>query len=292
MITKLLVAVALPLCIAWNTVPAYSQVGVAAVRGVTLRPDGAPLPEAQVLIHNQSDNSDRNLVSGPDGAFAAVNLKPGRYTLIASKEGFLTSSAAVQLKARENLQVALALSARAIVGTAAAAQPVSIPPQGADPGSEARQARALEAMQERIERLEAMQKRIEQLEAELSQVKAQSPAPPAASKPAPAAQTAAAAAPPPPSHTAPELPLYASLSTPSLGSLSTPPALPAGPLAAGNLPAGPSPAPPAMRRCRLEPRPRVLPSALRAWLSACLALLSARGPAVLPPKLLSALIDE
>jgi hypothetical protein len=200
------------------------------------------LAEAQVRIHNQSDNSDQSVVSGPDGAFAAVNLKPGRYTLIASKEGFLTSSAAVQLKAHENLQVALALSARAIVGTAPASQPAAVPPQGADAGTEARQARALEAMQERIERLEAMQKRIEQLEAELNQVKAQSAAPPAASKPAPAAQTAAAAAPPSPSHTAPELPLYASLSTPPLGSLATHPAPPAAPLAAGNLPAGPPPA--------------------------------------------------
>jgi hypothetical protein len=242
MITKLLVAVALPLCIAWNAVPAYSQVGVGAVRGVTLRPDGAPLPEAQVLIHNQSDNSDQNVVSGPDGAFAAVNLKPGRYTLIASKEGFLTSSAAVELRAHENLQVALALSARAIVGTAAASKAAAIPPQGADPGSEARQARALEAMQERIERLEAMQKRIEQLEAELNQVKGQSPAPPAASMPAPATQTVAAAEPPAAGHTAPELPLYASLSTPPLGSLATHPAPPAAPLAAGNLPAGPPPA--------------------------------------------------
>ena len=77
MITKLLVTVALPVCIAWNTVPAYAQVGVSVVRGVTLRPDGAPLPEAQVLIHNQSDNTDRSVVSGPDGAFVAVNRQAG-----------------------------------------------------------------------------------------------------------------------------------------------------------------------------------------------------------------------
>jgi len=208
--------VVLPVCIAWYTVPAYAQLGVGVVRGVTLRPDGAPLPETQVLIHNQIDNSDRNVVSGPDGAFVVVNLKPGRYTLIASKEGFLTSSAAVQLKAQENLQVALALSARAMVGATAPAQPVAAPP---DP-----QAKTLEAMQERIERLEAMQERIERLEAELNQVRSQSAAPPAASR------------------TTPELPLYASLGDPSLGSISTRPSPPAGPLVAGNLPAGPAPA--------------------------------------------------
>jgi hypothetical protein len=238
MLTKLILTVALPVCIASYVVPAQAQVGVSVVRGVTLRPDGAPLPEAQVLIHNQSDNTDRSVVSGPDGAFVAVNVKPGRYTLIASKEGFLTSSAAVQVKAHENLQVALALSARAIVGTAAPSQFVAAPPQqGTQQAAASQQAKVLEAMQERIEHLEVMRKRIEQLEAELNQVKAQSGAPAAAAKPVPAIETAAA---PAASHTTPELPLYATLGAPSLGSLSTRPAPPVGPLVAGNLPAGPA----------------------------------------------------
>ncbi|MGA2736156.1 MAG: outer membrane beta-barrel protein [Bryobacteraceae bacterium] len=211
--TKLIVTLALPMCLAWTTIAAYAQVGASVVRGVTLRPDGAPLPEAQVLIHNQTDNSDQSVVSGPDGAFVAANLKPGRYTLIASKEGFLTSSAALQLKAHESASVALALSARAMVAATAPVQPVAAPAEA--------QTKTLEAMQERIERLEAMQKRIEQLEAELNQVKSQAAAP--ATK-----------------QTAQELPLYASLGTPSLGSLATRPAPPAPPLIAGIPPAGPA----------------------------------------------------
>jgi TolA-binding protein len=177
---------------------------VSAIHGVTLRPDGAPLPEAQVLIHNQNDSSDQSVVSGPDGAFAAVNLKPGRYTLIASKEGFLTSSAAVQLKAHENLRMALALSAKATVSATAPSQAGAVPAERATQSAAAPQGNVLEAMQQRIERLEAMQKRIEQLEAELSQVKAQSAAALTASRP-PADQ-----------HAAPVLPLYASLAAPSL----------------------------------------------------------------------------
>ena len=187
MITRLLVTVVLPACIAWNIVPAYGQLIVSAIHGVTLRPDGAPLPEAQVLIHNQNDNSDQSVVSGPDGAFAAVNLKPGRYTLIATKEGFLTSSAAVQLKGHENLRLALALSARATVSATAPSQAGAVPAERAAQSAAASQGDALEAMQHRIERLEAMQKRIEQLEAELNQVKAQSAAALTASgQPAPA----------------------------------------------------------------------------------------------------------
>jgi hypothetical protein len=211
-------AVALPLSIAWTTVPAHAETPFSVVHGVTLEPNGVPLPGALVAIHGQDDNSNRNVVSGPDGTFNFENLKPGRYLLIASKDGFLTSSALVELKAREPLQVALALSSKDL-GAGAAAQ-----------------AKALQAMQERVERLEAMQKRIDQLEAELSQVKAQPAPPPAASKP-PAAdtQTATVAAQPAANHTAPQ-PLYASLDTPPLRALSTRPSAPAAPLTAGILP--------------------------------------------------------
>jgi len=205
MITRLFVAIAMPVCIAISIVPAYAQLVASAIHGVTLRPDGAPLAEAQVLIHNQKDNSDQSVVSGPDGAFAAVNLKPGRYTLIASKEGFLTSSAALQLKGHENLRVALALSARAAVSATAPAPAGAVPAEPVVP-SAAAQAKTLEAMQERIEHLEAMQQRIEQLEAELKREKAQADAALTASRQPPAAQSAAA----------PALPLYASLATPSL----------------------------------------------------------------------------
>jgi len=227
MINKLLVAVALPAWIACNTVPAYGQAVVSAIHGVTVRPDGVALPEAQVVIHNQSDNSDWSVVSGANGAFVAANLKPGQYQLIASKEGFFTSSAVVRLRAHENLQVELALSARQPAGSAAPVQSAAAPP-----------AMTID------ERFEAMQKHIEQLEAELRRMKAQSAAPPA-TKPA-------------------DLPLYASLGTPSLGSLSTRPASPDGPLSAGLGPAPvttPGPAVPVAQEAPATPQAAAAPPA-------------------------------
>ncbi|MGA2131506.1 MAG: TonB-dependent receptor [Bryobacteraceae bacterium] len=186
------------------------------VHGVTLRPDGAPLAEAQVVIHSQRDNTDQSVVSGQDGAFVAVNLKPGRYQLIASKDGFLTSSAFVSVKAHEDLRVALALSARAGV---LAAAPSAVPSAPAVAGSEAK---AIEAMQARIDRLEAMQKRIDQLEGELRQVKAQ-----------PATQAAS----PDAGRKTPDAPLYASLGTPSLTNLPSRPPAPDSLASLGNPPA-------------------------------------------------------
>jgi Putative beta-barrel porin-2, OmpL-like. bbp2/Carboxypeptidase regulatory-like domain len=216
MITRLLVTVALPACIALNIVPAYAQLVVSGIHGVTLRPDGVPLPEAQVLIHNQNDNTDQSVVSGPDGVFAAVNLKPGQYTLIASKEGFLTSSAAVQLKAHENLRMALALSARDTVAATAPRQAGPVPAERLVPTAASTEAKTLESMQERIERLEAMQQRIEQLEANLKREEAKVDAALTASRLPPTIPATAGAAQPADQHTAaPGLPLYASLATPS-----------------------------------------------------------------------------
>ncbi len=83
------------------------------MHGVTLRPDGAPLSEALVLICSQSGNSVQSVVSAADGSFAIEHLKPGRYQLIAAKEGFLTSSASIEVKAREDLRVVLAISSGA-----------------------------------------------------------------------------------------------------------------------------------------------------------------------------------
>ena len=185
------------------------------------------MPEASVALHGQDDNSNQNVMSGSDGAFTFENLKPGRYLLIASKDGFLTSSALVQVKRHDRLQVALALSSKDPTGSAGAA---------------ASQAKALEAMQERLdamqkrmEQFDAMQKRIEQLDAELSQVRAPAALPSTAPKPASAdTQAATAAAEPAAGHAAPPLPLYASLSTPPLNSPSTRPS-PAGPLSTTTL---------------------------------------------------------
>jgi hypothetical protein len=209
--------VALPLCVAWSIAPAHAETPFCAVHGVTLRLDGAPLPAALVAINGQEDNSNRNVVSGPDGTFTFEDLKPGQYLLIASKDGFLTSSALVQLKAQDRLQVALALSSKDPAGMAGAASA---------------QAKALEIMQERLEEMQkrmeqfdAMQKRIEQLDAELSQVKVQAAAPSTPPRPSPSdTQATAAAALPSVGHTAPQLPLYASLGTPALSSFSTRPA--------------------------------------------------------------------
>ena len=216
MTTRLLVTVVVAASTTLSIVPAYAAPEVGAVYGITLRPDGVPLPRAQVLIHGQGHNSDRSVVSGPDGTFAVVNLEPGSYQLIASKEGFVTSSATIQVKISENLSIALALSARETGGAAPAERVI--------PSTASAQADTIAAMQKRIEHLEAMQERIEQLEAELKREKAQTaqyaslatPSPVAVPANPPAPMALPAAATPAPQAEAPPAAPQAAPATPAV----------------------------------------------------------------------------
>jgi hypothetical protein len=60
------------------------------LRGVTLRSNNRPLAQVLIVVHSVEDNLDRTVVSGPDGSFAVVNLKPGEYQVTASKTGFVS----------------------------------------------------------------------------------------------------------------------------------------------------------------------------------------------------------
>src|SRR5579864_2071849 len=110
-----------------------------ALRGMTRDPGGRLLPGAQVTVHNVGDASDITVVSGGDGAFLVTSLAPGQYQVSAKAEGFATVAAAdVTVANHETAQMDLSLAKSA-----------------ADAGMSPTIAKALEAMQKRIEHLEA-----------------------------------------------------------------------------------------------------------------------------------------
>jgi hypothetical protein len=92
---------------------AQSNLGI--VRGETRDPGGLlSLANAQVWLHSIDESSDRSVVSGSDGAFLVEDLKPGRYQLWATKEGFATSSTATfDLAAGQHLNMDLPLGQKA-----------------------------------------------------------------------------------------------------------------------------------------------------------------------------------
>ncbi len=107
--------------------------------GVTRDPHGQSLPQAQVTVHSVAESSDLTVVSGSDGAFLVATLHPGQYQVSAKSEGFAT----------------LAVAIVTVTNHQTAQMDLSLARSAPDPGMSPAVAKALEAMQKRIEQLEA-----------------------------------------------------------------------------------------------------------------------------------------
>jgi hypothetical protein len=71
---------------------ASSPSSLSIVRGETRDPGGLlPVANAHVWVRGLDEDSDRSVESESDGTFLIAGLKPGRYELWATKEGFTTS---------------------------------------------------------------------------------------------------------------------------------------------------------------------------------------------------------
>lgn len=137
---------------------AFAAGSFGSVGGVTRDSlSGMPLPEAQVAAHNVNTNTDRTVVSGANGFFSIDNLEPGRYELVASKEGFRNFAADVEVVAFRTARLDLVL---AMAGAAPGANDISATATGDTPSLSV------------VSELQAMKRRIDQLEAELKGVRA------------------------------------------------------------------------------------------------------------------------
>src|SRR5579863_4350597 len=89
----------------------YAQSTFADIRGTTRDPANLALPQTLVTLHNVDENTSRSVLSDDNANFLFENLKPGNYSLVASKEGFSTSpTTTLELVARQSARVDLALS--------------------------------------------------------------------------------------------------------------------------------------------------------------------------------------
>ncbi|HTW63704.1 MAG TPA: carboxypeptidase regulatory-like domain-containing protein [Bryobacteraceae bacterium] len=89
----------------------YAQSTFGDIRGTVRDPSGLALPQAVVTLHNVDENTSRTVTSDDHGDYLFENLKPGNYTVSASKEGFAASStAALELTARQSARVDVTLS--------------------------------------------------------------------------------------------------------------------------------------------------------------------------------------
>ncbi len=85
-----------------------------SLRGNTTDASGAAVPKASVALHSVDENTDVSTLSDDSGNFVFENLKPGHYTITASKEGFARAVVnQVELTARQNLRVDVSLAVAA-----------------------------------------------------------------------------------------------------------------------------------------------------------------------------------
>jgi len=89
--------------------------------GVTKSSEGTPLAGARVIVRNLADGTERVLESDASGAFAATDLKPGRYEVTANKDRLVSPPENhVELAANQSVRSDLTLTAGSEVPVIAA----------------------------------------------------------------------------------------------------------------------------------------------------------------------------
>ena len=136
-------------------VAAYQPSTLAEIHGVTHDPSAAPLARVRVTLHSVIEDSDRTVYSRSDGVFVAQNLTPGYYRVMASKEGFATSTAStIQVAAGQSLRSDITLSSASPAG---GANPSVSSPANEDAPLTEREKQLLDRIDRLEQRLAAME---------------------------------------------------------------------------------------------------------------------------------------
>jgi hypothetical protein len=177
---KILLSAVLPACIAFQLAvlptPASAQEVFGGVGGVTRdSTNRQPVAQVRITAHNINKGTDLTAVSGSDGSFVIARLEPGSYQVAAARDGFIKSTAAVEVPASGTYRVDFLLAAE----HPAPAPEAKASSSAADP-----------SMPAVMEELAEMKVRIAQLEAALRERAAPSAAAPQAASSAPIAAPA------------------------------------------------------------------------------------------------------
>src|SRR5581483_11748831 len=110
LLTKIFARVAV-VCLVLG-LPLFGQVERASIIGTVTDSSGAAIPGVQVKVTNEATNTTSRLVTDSAGAYSAVNLIPGSYTIRASQQGFqpqVFRNYVLQVSQRARLDITLAV---------------------------------------------------------------------------------------------------------------------------------------------------------------------------------------
>ena len=89
-----------------------------SIVGVVKDPSDRVIPGAKLTLLSLEDHSTRDAISGADGAFEFMNVKPGAYELLAVSEGFAPLQLrGLQLDARQTLRADISLQVKSMSET-------------------------------------------------------------------------------------------------------------------------------------------------------------------------------
>jgi hypothetical protein len=93
---------------------AYGQSTFGSVRGTVLDSTGAAIPGTQIMLHSTDENTDRTVASDTSGNFVFENVKAGKYSLRAHRDGFAdTVVSGISVEARQDLRIPTTLKVAA-----------------------------------------------------------------------------------------------------------------------------------------------------------------------------------
>jgi len=153
------------LVLALSSSLACGQAMLGDLHGVARTDNGLPLPGVQVVVRRVDESAGRSVVSNDDGTFLIEDLKPGRYQLTASKEGFGSLPVTtVELAAQQSFLFDIAL--RALKGPGGSADPArTADARGQLPAGNPGKEPLTEREKQLLDRLDQLEQRLAVLEA-------------------------------------------------------------------------------------------------------------------------------
>jgi hypothetical protein len=96
------------------TVFTYGQSTFGSVRGTVQDATGAAIPGTQLMLHSTDENTDRTVTADTSGNFVFENVKAGKYSLRAHRDGFAdTVVSGISVDARQDLRIPATLNVAA-----------------------------------------------------------------------------------------------------------------------------------------------------------------------------------
>src|ERR1700678_2697270 len=93
---------------------ANAQSTFGSVRGNVQDASGSAIPDAQIVLHSTDENTERTVNTDTSGAFIFENVKAGKYSLRAHRDGFAdTVVSGISVEARQDLRLGATLNVAA-----------------------------------------------------------------------------------------------------------------------------------------------------------------------------------